>query len=96
MEFVSLPGSLAGIPSHAFADCSNLRKVVIAEGVVVIEDWAFGNSKLRSVTIPASVKEIEFSAFGVTNQLTIYAPEFSEAHIFAEKHGIKFQAIPPK
>lgn len=51
------------IQNYAFADCYNLKSVVIPEGVTTIELTVFQNSGLESITIPASVTKIRNYAF---------------------------------
>lgn len=51
------------IQNYAFADCYNLKDVVIPEGIATIEMTVFQNSGLQSITIPASVTKIRNYAF---------------------------------
>ena len=61
------------IQNYAFADCYNLKEVVIPEGVATIEMTVFQNSGLESVTIPASVTKIRNYAFdGCTALADVY------------------------
>ena len=58
------------IESEAFANCVNLKSIVIPEGITSIPSHAFyacGN--LTSVTIPTSVNSIEYYAFRDCNNL---------------------------
>ena len=48
---------------NAFYKCSNLSKVTLNEGLEKIGDFAFNSTKITSITIPSSVKEINESAF---------------------------------
>ena len=61
------------IQNYAFADCLNLKTVVIPEGVETIEMTVFQNSGLESITIPASVTKIRNYAFdGCTALANVY------------------------
>ncbi len=51
------------IQTYAFADCYDLKTVVIPEGVTTIELTVFQNSGIESITIPASVTKIRNYAF---------------------------------
>ena len=60
------------IGKYAFENCSALKSVSIPEGVYKISERAFSNSGLLSVTIPASVENIESYAFsGCTKLATV-------------------------
>lgn len=76
-----IPGTYNDLPvttitSRAFQDCTNLKSVVISEGITTIEFYAFaGCSNLVSVTLPESLTSIEQAAFsGCTSLKDIVIP----------------------
>lgn len=65
---VKIPSEIEGakityIEEDAFYQCSNLEFVEIPDSVVGIGAWAFAETNLQEVTIPASVKTIGEEAF---------------------------------
>ena len=82
------------IGKRAF-ESSKLTCVIISEGVQSIDWFAFYNSPfLTSVTIPASVTSIGYSAFeGCSSSLTIYCARNSYAHSYAQSYGISYVII---
>ena len=50
LAHVEFPNSLKTIQPHAFAYCSNLKDVSI-EGIETIENWAFQNTGIESITV---------------------------------------------
>ncbi len=57
------------IAEEAFYQCGNLTFVEIPEGVVSIGDWAFSETNLQTVSIPASVEKIGEGAFCLCTEL---------------------------
>ena len=55
-ESVTIPSSIYEIQDYAFAECKNLKEIVIPEGVENIGEYAFSASGVRSVTIPSFKK----------------------------------------
>lgn len=64
MERVELPSSLRFVADYAFKDCSNLKTVVLQEGVTQIGYAAFmGCDDLSDIYIPQSVTQIDDYVF---------------------------------
>lgn len=67
MEYVEVPGSCKVLGSESFAFCSNLREVVLQDGVEVIEKSAFvaagRKGEALKVVLPDSVRAIGSGAF---------------------------------
>lgn len=64
MEEVYLPKTLVRMERSAFAECHNLRKVVICPGLDAIGDTAFENcQKLEEIELPLSLQYIGRMAF---------------------------------
>ena len=64
------------IQNYAFADCRDLKSVVIPEGVTTIEMTVFQGSGLESITIPQSVTRIGYAAFQYCKNLSsVVIPE---------------------
>ncbi len=73
-QILDLP-ALRTIPREAYAGCTGLRDVVIPDTVVTIEDAAFRNSSVTSVTIPSTVTRIKWEAFkGCGSLKDVYIP----------------------
>lgn len=74
---VVIPGTVKELGNFCFNDCSNLKKVVMKDGVTVISSYAFQNcTSLTEVTIPDSVTTIEDQAFTGDTALTgIFLPK---------------------
>ena len=65
-----IPGSVRKIAHAAFKNRTRITKIMIENGLEVIDEWAFdGCSSLVRVEIPPSVKRIEFNAFTQCKQL---------------------------
>lgn len=67
-ENVKIPSSIDGvavtyIAEDAFYQCTNIKSVEIPESVVEIGQWAFAETGLQKVIIPASVRKIGDAAF---------------------------------
>ncbi|MDO4962141.1 MAG: leucine-rich repeat protein, partial [Eubacteriales bacterium] len=61
---VEIPGCIERIPRGCFSDTEELREIVLNEGLTQIEANAFGNVyMMESISIPASVKKIDSTAF---------------------------------
>lgn len=95
---VVIPGTVKELGSFSFADCTNLKKVVMKDGVEVISSYAFkGCTALTDVTIPNTVTTIEYDAFSEATALTSIAlPKSLTAigsHAF-EKSGLTSITIP--
>ncbi len=76
-EIVEIPqGVIVAIGERAFKDCSNLKQVIIPEGVTEIRDCAFDNTftadcpNLEQITIPNGVRLIGRGAFRDCRKLT--------------------------
>lgn len=58
------------ISSSAFYNCYNVSKILLPNGLLEIQRQSFSNNNLlTSITIPASVKIIEFAAFAMCKKL---------------------------
>lgn len=64
LEVVTMYNGISEIGAMAFYKCTKLSSCVLGDGLQIIGENAFGQcAKLRHITIPASVKRIEKSAF---------------------------------
>lgn len=90
---IELPIGLTSIGNAAF-DFGGLESIVIPDTVTAIGDFAFANNKkLKSITIPKSVKSIGKETFYGCPGYTIYGAKGSYAETYAKNNGIKFSVI---
>ena len=66
LKSVILPSALASIPSDAFTGCSSLDNIILPDTLESIEAYAFHETAIKEITIPASVISIEEGALGGT------------------------------
>lgn len=94
--------TVAGIAREAFRDCSNLKEVIIEEGITEIAENAFFNCvNLENIEIPSTVKKIGTNAvkntawqknkasseYIIVNDILIEANTVKETYIIPE--GVK-------
>ncbi len=58
-----VPGTVKSIANYAFTDNRYLKKVTLNKGLIKIGSYAFSESNIQSVNIPASVKKIDDNCF---------------------------------
>lgn len=67
---VTIPDTVKIIDSSAFQHCSNLKDIVLSEGLLSIGDDAFYETDITSITIPSSVTNINDRAFSQCSHLS--------------------------
>ena len=63
LEEIVLPDSVKIIPSYAFKDCTQLRRVVCGSGMQKISAWAFGGCEKLTEVVHARDVEVSPQAF---------------------------------
>lgn len=87
---MTLPASLTEIDEEAFYGLP-LTSVACPYGLKTIGAGAFANcTALRKIMIPASVSQIDDTAFDGCTALLIYGARDSQAEAFALRHGFTF------
>lgn len=71
-ENAQVPASITRESARAFASKPDMRTLVIPEGVRVIEQYAFAETGLELVTLPASLEEMAGDAFDLNVQFIVY------------------------
>ena len=70
---IKLPSTLKRIESRIFEDCTNLKSLVIPNGVECIGEECFEHSGIEEITLPGTLKEIDKDAFkGCDNLKTVW------------------------
>ena len=91
-----LPASALLIGDEAFMGVA-ARRVEVSENVAAIQARAFADCvSLREIVIPASVKEIDDSAFTGCENVTVYGEKGTEAERIAALYGFAFQEVNPQ
>lgn len=96
VALVQIPATLDGyavkkIGERAFEGNTALAAVVVPEGVLSIDWFAFYNcSSLQDITLPASVTLIGHAVFDGCNALTVVCPTGSYAENYAKSYGISY------
>lgn len=75
MTSVTLHDRVTKIDGNAFDACKQLTHIDLPEGLTHIGSWAFCNTPLEKVSIPASVRRIEERAFNNGNYSRVVLPE---------------------
>lgn len=95
LKKVVLPEGLETIGASAFSECTLLESVNIPESVTSISDYAFYDTAIASIRIPASVREIGEEAFSPwsagSEQVTIICEKGSAAESYATENGFLIQ-----
>ncbi len=96
---IVIPSSIDGyrvvaIGERAFED-TLIKSVVIPDGVKSIGWFAFnGCMEMISATVPSSVAEIGYSAFGNPgSRLTLYCHDGSYVHSYAKSFGLTYTLV---
>ena len=64
LEAVLIPPSVRTVGLHAFKDCGNLKRVVVSEGVVSMDNGVFLScTNLVSVELPSTLREVGAEMF---------------------------------
>lgn len=63
LKKVIFPSKLLVIDTAAFAECSALSEINLPEGLENINERAFSNTAVESISIPESVKKVDNTAF---------------------------------
>ena len=82
-----LPDNLLTLEAEAFSEVK-ASTVIIQDGCLTIGPLAFSSSGVHNVYIPASVENIDTTAFDGCDWVTIHAPKGSTAADFAIEHGL--------
>ena len=94
LEVVVCGAGLEEIAEAAFQNCTNLKEIVLNDGLVTMREFSLsGSEKLMSVEIPASVTDINPNAFYfVVDGFEIIGEAGSAAEAYANSQGISFKA----
>ncbi len=88
---VDIPDGVEVLESTVFAGCS-FTEYTVSSGINTIKYKAFADCKdLKKIYIPETVENIETDAFFGTKDLVICGVRDSEAEIFADTYGFKFE-----
>ena len=89
LQAVDLPGNITEIGFGAFQNCSELKRLVIGDGINVIPSQCFYQCpSLSEVYLPGSVTEIRSRAFDFCDDLVICTPSQGYAFQYALDHNI--------
>jgi hypothetical protein len=77
------------IGNYAFSDCPNLTNVTMSDGVASIESGAFADTGLATVTIPASVTNIDPGPFRDCISLTAIVVASNNPY-YSDLNGVLF------
>ncbi|KAK8871265.1 hypothetical protein M9Y10_006981 [Tritrichomonas musculus] len=100
-KFASIPSFIKYIDSYAFENCSKLRNIEFSMNseIKTIEKFAFYNTSIEKVRIPAHLKEIRTSAFCCEKLIHVEIEPNSELSIINDRafwtSPIKSFAFPP-
>lgn len=98
--------SLATIGNAAFYDCGALTQIDFPDSVTSVGQGAFVSTGMKSVTVPPTIYDIGYSAFGfytdqsgdivAMDDFTVYGYEGSYAQSYCSDNEVKFEAIEPE
>ena len=75
VKYMNADLEVSSISNIAFRDCSSLNSVTVENGVTTIEEYAFYNSSLTSISLPNTLTHIGYSAFrGCSSLISIAIP----------------------
>lgn len=89
--------SITDVPNSAFEDTPRLFAVYLPDTCKSISVDSFKDSSISYMEVPGSVSYLDNDAFsGTTDKsaLQFYCEDGSNAHIYAQKHGIKTTSKP--
>ena len=58
LESIEVPGSVKLLETNTFAGATNLREVILNEGLQTIKYWVFKGTAVDSITIPSTVETV--------------------------------------
>lgn len=83
--------AVRGLEDFVFEECENLTTVTFAGSIISIGEWAFADTALKSVIIPASVTDIgEYAFDGCTKLTEINVDELNR--YYSSIDGVLFNA----
>ena len=69
-QYISMGNNVTTIGANAFQGCSKLTEITLPDVLTAIPEYAFGNTGLTSITIPASVGSVGKCAFQLCHSLS--------------------------
>ena len=78
---VTIPDGVTTIESSAFHGCASLAQIHLPDSITTIETWAFANTAITDLTIPAGVTELPIWALSDCHQLTRLTIPANMTHI---------------
>ena len=105
IESIEIPSGITSLEYRLFEDCESLKSIEIPSNITKIEEWAFASTGLSSVSIPATVTDIGYGAFGyrsywneaegeggyeLVDGFKIYGYTGSAAEDYAKENNITF------
>lgn len=101
LKSVVMKDGIEYIRYDAFRDCSNLSKVVIPDSVKSIEEMAFVNTALKTITLPQNLEEIQRYAIGFNGNwsfstvagFVVKGYPGTAAEKYAKDNGLKFVSL---
>lgn len=93
---VHIPGTVKRIGVRAFAECRNLEKMTLEEGVECIEKNAFtGCKKLKSIRLPASVRRIDgWSFYGSGIESPVFSRDGKTLYYYPQEWSYEEYSVP--
>lgn len=97
-----LPNTVKSIGKNAFKGNNALVQVTFSEGLLSVGEYAFADTALTNVTLPATLESIGIYAFGayngenIVNGFVIYAYADTDAVTYANDTGIACVSISTK
>lgn len=89
-----VPSTVKSIGANAFSGCTSLVQVTFNEGLEFVGEYAFADTALTNITLPASLSEIGKFAFACYGEdsfvdgFVIYAFDGTAGVDYAEQNGI--------
>ena len=85
----AIPIGTSILGNYSFRGCHHLKSIVIPSTVKIMHNYAFYETSLATLTIPASVEAMGNSPFGRCRNLTSITVESNSTHFLAED-GVLF------